>query len=360
MKTSRLALWLLNLVAVNTLVFQLYHLLQLSFSSPKTIQELEDCQLNSHRQVKQLQEKLQQQQSQQGAFLRKPPPIVTPPQIKDNNNQGKKKNLLYITTHMSQEHIWYLKACWPLALKHSKLLRESDVAVYLNSPPSAHAKDIALLQQTFLHQNLTVHIADNPGWQAGAMAALSDAMKARWWDPYQWVIRVNPDVIIRDESFLVYTMEHDPTATALLINCHTFTGGPPTYKAHTDFFMIQPSALPRTAFSNQTKPSAETSFTIDIQESIIDKGHARWIPNTYPLSNDCRAGGDRPTLQESPISHFHPLQHPPSSPSDEDDENSEDDVITQRIHKQKVELHRQGTLRQIQNLQCHFLFENSY
>ena len=35
--------------------------------------------------------------------------------------------LLYITTHMSTTHFWYLDTCWPEALLRSSLLREADV-----------------------------------------------------------------------------------------------------------------------------------------------------------------------------------------------------------------------------------------
>ena len=39
------------------------------------------------------------------------------------------KSMLYITTHMSEQHVWYLMSCWPGALKHSLLLNSSDVAI---------------------------------------------------------------------------------------------------------------------------------------------------------------------------------------------------------------------------------------
>ncbi len=42
------------------------------------------------------------------------------------------KVMLYVTTHMSAQHIWYLKSCWIQALQNSLLLRSSDVVVHLN------------------------------------------------------------------------------------------------------------------------------------------------------------------------------------------------------------------------------------
>ena len=57
--------------------------------------------------------------------------------------------LLYITTHMSTTHFWYLDTCWPEALLRSSLLREADVLVYLTSPKSVREKAIQQLNSTF-------------------------------------------------------------------------------------------------------------------------------------------------------------------------------------------------------------------
>lgn len=49
-----------------------------------------------------------------------------------HNDHENLKVMLYVTTHMSPQHIWYLKSCWLPALQNSVLLRNSDVVVYLN------------------------------------------------------------------------------------------------------------------------------------------------------------------------------------------------------------------------------------
>lgn len=98
--------------------------------------------------------------------------------------------LLYITTHMSEMHFWYLQACWPKALHHSSLLRNADVMVYLTAPEKVKELAIQQLNYTFKDQNnLTIHAVDNPGLQEGAMAAMRDATKNKWFDGYDWIIR---------------------------------------------------------------------------------------------------------------------------------------------------------------------------
>ena len=40
--------------------------------------------------------------------------------------------LLLVTTHLSLEHITFLRKCWPPATHKSSLLREADVTVYIS------------------------------------------------------------------------------------------------------------------------------------------------------------------------------------------------------------------------------------
>ena len=224
---------------------------------------------------------------------------------------GDMKILLYVTTHMSPEHVWYLKACWPEAMKHSLILGSADVAIYLNSPLDQRKDDKEVLTEAFKQNHLDIYERDNPGWQEGAMAALSDATKEGWFSGYDWVIRLNPDVIIRDESFLVDTMENDPDATGLFINCN-HRGG---IKIHTDFFAIKPAVLKPDAFlqtahgleleeEEEEVVSAEDVFTQDIREVILEKNNHRWIPGANPATPDCRAGEEK-SLTDSPITHKH-------------------------------------------------------
>lgn len=212
------------------------------------------------------------------------------------------KVMLFVTTHMSTQHIWYLKACWPVALKHSPLLRNSDIAVYLNPKKEGRKPAMELLRETFKDQNLTIHVHDTAQRQEGAMAALADASRGNWFSGYDWIIRVNPDVIIRNDTWMLDIMRNDPNATGLLINCHNITDT--TLKIHTDFFAVKPEALPPNAFLHPITENAEYSFTSDIKKTIIDRGNHRWVPGANPYTTACRAatGRDR---SKSHVTHFH-------------------------------------------------------
>jgi hypothetical protein len=227
-----------------------------------------------------------------------------------SNTSGGLKVMLFVTTHMSSQHIWHLKSCWPPALQNSVLLNTADAVVYLNPKEEERKEAMNILKHTFRDQNLTIHVRDNPGYQEGAMAALSDATREGWFSGYDWVIRVNPDVIIRDDTFMVDVMENDPNATGLLINCSNFTNSTEDLKIHTDFFAIKPGVLPSGAFLNPTSPNAERTFTNDISEAILNKGNHRWIPGAHPVDEGiCRAGYDyyeSRKMEEIPVIHFHP------------------------------------------------------
>ena len=223
-----------------------------------------------------------------------------------HNDHENLKVMLYVTTHMSPQHIWYLKSCWLPALQNSVLLRNSDVVVYLNPTNDTKREEAKqLLKGTFQNQNLTIYDRSNPGPQEGAKSAISDAaQEGRWFNGYDWVIRVNPDVIIRDDTFMMDVMQNDPNATAILINCHGNYDAPKV-KVHTDFFAIKPGALRPNNFLNSTHWNAETAFTEDISTDILKKGNHRWIEGAQPRNRMCRAGYGRGERDKLHITHFH-------------------------------------------------------
>jgi len=248
----------------------------------------------------------------------------------------KQKILIYITTHMSLLHIWYLQACWPDALDHSSLLRNADVMVHMTTPEEfqgvvAAEPLVDLLRGTFAGQNITVHVRkhvagrdtmvgiEHEKKQNGAMAALIDAAKNKWFHGYDWVIRLNPDVIVRNDTFILETIQ-DPSVTALLVDCyhdpkHLVTNPDEYSKIHTDFFAIKPSALPHDAFLVPKTKNAEKSFTEDIRDSILKVGGHRFIPGAEPLTPGfCKLGFGRTLdmLGDTPITHWEPQGVPDS------------------------------------------------
>ena len=47
----------------------------------------------------------------------------------ERNSLKQQRVLLFITTHMSDQHWWYLSVCWPQLLMSSTLLAEADKLV---------------------------------------------------------------------------------------------------------------------------------------------------------------------------------------------------------------------------------------
>jgi hypothetical protein len=39
--------------------------------------------------------------------------------------------LIYVTIHLSKQHVLYLQSCWPRLFAKSRLFRQADVAVFL-------------------------------------------------------------------------------------------------------------------------------------------------------------------------------------------------------------------------------------
>ena len=225
------------------------------------------------------------------------------PSLRGKSKDFRVRVLLFVTTHMSTQHIWHLKSCWPPALNNSLVLDTADVAVYLNPEQEENRKEaMDVLQQTFKNQNLTIHVRNNPGYPEESMVALTDATQEGWFKGYDWVIRVNPDVIIRDDTFVLDVMKNDPKASGLLINCFTSSKTRPLI--HTDFFAVKPEALSPTAFLHPLSSKVERAFTRDIRK-ILDMGGARWIPGAQPITAVCRAGYGR-NITDTHVIHFHP------------------------------------------------------
>ena len=237
-------------------------------------------------------------------------PISNAPWLQGGDIHGKSRfnftSALFITTHMSEAHSWYLRACWPTALQISSLLNSSDVIVYLSiGQNNTQQRDYSMLtlQQVFVNQTLIVHVKDNPGYQEGALAAMKDAMDEQWLQPYDWIIRLNPDVIIRNDSFLLHTMQTDHNASAILLDCDPEK---PLRLINTDFFAIKPTALSGDAFQNVSLGegiSAESHFSHDLQSSIINKRQHRWLVNSQPNHHTCRAGLGRDKKTADVIHH---------------------------------------------------------
>jgi len=222
------------------------------------------------------------------------PNVTMMTQEKMVTNASLPRILLFITTHFSNLHIDFFRECWPSSIAKSILLQTADVAVFSTGPTN-----FSLLQATFPTQNVSVYERSNPGYQSGAMLALQEAARNKWFDGYDWVIRLNPDVIIRNDTWIWATMR-DTNIDAIFVNCRGINQETLPFKIHTDFFAIRPARLPNGTFLNYIFRNAEEQMTLDMQ-SILQSERYRWLADGGPK----RPGYCRVHRENSPVIHYH-------------------------------------------------------
>merc|ERR1719291_1625028 len=101
------------------------------------------------------------------------------------------------------------------------------------------------------------------------MLAMEMATQSRWFDGYDWVIRVNPDVLIVQDDYLIKNML-DSKVDGIFADCldrantcdHTCKGS----LINTDFFAVRSSAMPE--FHRKTFNNAERQATATFQSIV--------------------------------------------------------------------------------------------
>merc|ERR1711862_44586 len=202
----------------------------------------------------------------------------------------------------SDAHVKMFKHCWPLAMQNSHLLNSSDIAVYMTPKPEKVKESVALIKDVFKGRNLKYHISENQGWQRGAMLAVKEGSNLGLFDGYEWVFRLNPDVIIQNDKWFLDTMKNDANASLFYVEC-LFEGiKPPQVRAmHTDFFALKPGALPKGHLGTILHRNAEMSFTRQMEPLIATNQH-RHVPDVRPSRNHvCHVDGN---LNGSVV-HYH-------------------------------------------------------
>jgi hypothetical protein len=111
------------------------------------------------------------------------------------------KLVIYMTTHLSKSHLRFL-SCWRDAIKRMEIFKYADLILYTSRQPSL--RQLAMLP----FHKITMKLYNNTGYSEGAIQAMIDPFveKMTWFDEYDWVIRLNPDVLIRHDTWLIQTM----------------------------------------------------------------------------------------------------------------------------------------------------------
>mmetsp|Transcript_37518 Transcript_37518/g.74468 ORF Transcript_37518/g.74468 Transcript_37518/m.74468 type:complete len:347 (-) Transcript_37518:146-1186(-) len=219
---------------------------------------------------------------------------------------GDLRIVLLITTQFSHKDIQFLERCWPSAIKNSAILANADIFVMASGRPPQ-----GLLGALFRGMKLTVKFHSNLGPQAKATDAVRLAMHSKQLVKYDWLIRVNPDVLILEDEWLVRTM-HDRQVDGIFADCLYQNCSRNCTRAlvHTDFFAVRPRSVNFENF-HAMNGNAETIAT-KVFNKIIRSGHDRWLPDARRSKNLGKNNGTRGACHVSggphvPVLHAHSL-----------------------------------------------------
>jgi hypothetical protein len=195
------------------------------------------------------------------------------------------------------KHLRYLP-CWSDAIQRMKIFKNADLILYSSVQPSANVLEQLPFQNTY------VKLYKNGGYQEGAVQAMMEPFgeNVTWFDNYDWVIRLNPDVLIRNDTWLIQTML-DPSIDGIFHDCF---GAKiyPLHKIHTDFVAFRPKAVNRTMV-------LEAGLNISTAEAHLTQGFGNILDSrrftvvdgaVNPINGTCRIEGPN-----SPIVHSHDL-----------------------------------------------------
>jgi len=229
------------------------------------------------------------------------------------------KILLYVTTLFSETHVKYLHCCWPQLLRGSSFLQGLDVIVFSNNLTEINATEIEYTQHLFSNQP-SFHfrfatpsaLDDLRQWnstqdpnvtkrvnfkQWGANMAMMLGFSEGWFDPYDWIIRINPDVLIRSSAILRQNV-NNKTVQAIVAMCGK-------HKVNTDYMAIRPNAFERMPFQGMYHYGKQEYFNHEHTakrnlEGILNSRRAVFVPDLDPMMGKCRVRG-----RNAPIYHQH-------------------------------------------------------
>ena len=207
------------------------------------------------------------------------------------------KLLIYMTTHLPKEHIAFLP-CWKDAIQRLDIFKYADLMLYTSTKPTRqHLKHLPF-------KNITIKMYKNPGYQSGATQAMIDPFvvnNTTWFDDYDWVIRINLDVLIRDDKWLMQTMLR-PSVDLIVHECISDYKFTPYPLFHTDFFAFRPRAVDRVRLKEAYTGLAEVHFTYAFRH-LYDQGRFVYVQGAKnAVDGTCRIEG-----VGSPVLHVHEL-----------------------------------------------------
>lgn len=191
---------------------------------------------------------------------------------------GTNRILFYITTHASRAHLDLWKHNWTT-------FPNADMYMYLTS--SEVTRDWLDTRPLIGWKNTV-----NPGYQAGAIQAMHDptVLDDVDVDAYDWIIRLNPDVIIDNFDALKKILSVARTAHVLSSPCYPdikpwqlWRWNEPAKKVMTDFTVMRPHVFAHVLNTQPRSGNAEIDMTL----CVSTMGPVAWLPDS-PEDGGCR------------------------------------------------------------------------
>ena len=230
------------------------------------------------------------------------------------------KFLTLITTHFLASHRNFLENCWTILVTHPFFSNRTDFHFYTTPNDQTRLFNIdnytARLRNIFSKVSFTHSFALDK--QMGAKSVMHDMRMQPVFEKYEWIMRLNPDVIVLDARRIVKMM-HMPHVDAIICNCnwrlakvynHTYTKSVvlarpwpkrPYYKiwpivrytiVNTDFILFRPRAI--AIRPNHTHLNAEYDMTNLLQ------GNKNVAILSTTKSKHCRVNSDE-------VKHVHDI-----------------------------------------------------
>jgi hypothetical protein len=199
----------------------------------------------------------------------------------------------------------------PNLFAKSRLFRQADVAIFLTKDGGGAAPVNMTLMRTVFPKNKlkSIYVHPNPGHQEGATLAMNEGFERGYSTGYDWVIRVNPDVLIRNDTWILSTFANEDVH-GVFADCHDKEC---SQRGHhkcttsiimTDFLAFRPNRIPVDAFKEAYKreKNAELQATLAFAP-MVQRGYDSWLLDAGPHDTFCRVGG-----KSSPVLHDHDFE----------------------------------------------------
>lgn len=204
------------------------------------------------------------------------------------------KYAIYLTTHMSEEHEKFLTNCWPAAVQRLPLLQTADFVIYTSMEQADPRNQLFYGKLSTADNQILIHRYEETGdnsrvqKQTGATRAMVDPFETNsttsWFEGYDWVLRMNPDVLIRRDEWLLQTMQN-PQVDAIAVDWRRNFRNKSPKALHSDFFAFRPEAINGTALQRMYeaqmksgKLDAESHIYAGV-EHLIEQERVAWLPN---------------------------------------------------------------------------------